>query len=70
MKHPEQPTPYLFVDDGFPESREYADNYVALADESPRSWLHVLFGKRPAGPRRPTTDRILSRRNGRTPTAA
>ncbi|MBK8095899.1 MAG: hypothetical protein IPK26_02255 [Planctomycetes bacterium] len=71
MKHREQPRPFLFIDDGFPESREYADNYVALADERPRSWLRSLLSRcRKAATREALPAGAALPCDGRTPTAA
>ena len=68
MKHREQPRPFLFVDDGFPESREYADNYVALADEQPRSWLRSLLWRcRKIATRGAQPSGALLPRDGRSP---
>jgi hypothetical protein len=48
MEANDKPTPFLYVDDGYPESREYADNYIALDPQEPRGWIRILLGGRRA----------------------
>lgn len=41
----------LYLDDGYPESRDYDDNYVPVEPGHRSSWWRALLGLPPIGPR-------------------
>ncbi len=53
--NPTAPRAVLYLDDGYPESRDYDDNYVLVEPGRRTSWWRALLGLPPIGPRATAT---------------